>query len=120
MPLPVMNTKFSLFRSIRNTSIPAIIAVLLYVLPSLVQDVHRILGHQEIPVSVRATAEKNIHKLIENCPVCVFEFYSVDEVNTTVFTAVSISGKSIFKIHSGDQLSTKVFDYSQLRAPPVS
>jgi hypothetical protein len=115
-----MQTKISLFRLLPNRSIPAILAVLLYVLPSLVQDAHRLMGHQEILVLIHADAGQNIHKHIENCPVCVFEFYSVDEINSTVSTQIINTGKSIFKINSGDQLSTKVFDYSQLRAPPVS
>ena len=120
MSYPGMNPISFSFSSIRNKSIPVIFAVLLYLLPNLFQDGHRIFAHHKNTFSLQVSGDKNIHTYIEKCPVCVFEFYSVDEVKTNIFAAILATSNSIFNLNVSHQLSLKVFDYSQLRAPPVS
>ena len=108
------------FKFLRSKSLPVIAAVLLYLLPNLVQDVHRVFGHSNIFYSTQASTGKNIHQSFEKCTVCVFEFYSVDEIHAPVFNVLLAICNTVFTDNISHQLTSKVFDYSQLRAPPVS
>lgn len=106
--------------SVRNKTLPVIAAVLLYVMPNLVQDVHRVFGHYGHTFPYQLTEGKNIHSTLEKCPVCVFEFYSIEDTLPSVYTILLATSHSFFKADETHQLTSKVFDYSQLRAPPVS
>jgi len=108
------------FKFVRSKSLPVIAAVLLYLLPNLVQDVHRVFGHHNVSHYTQATTAKSIHHPAEKCPVCVFEFYSVDEAPASIFTVLLVTCNTVFTYNINHQLTSKVFDYSQLRAPPVS
>jgi len=110
----------SMLRSIRNKSIPAIAAVLLYVLPNLLQDLHRFTGHHEHSYSIHAFAGQQIHHLVDKCPVCIYEFYSADETKYNFYAVVLPAGNFVFCENTSHQLPFKVFDFSRLRAPPVS
>ena len=107
------------FKFVRSKSLPVIAAVLLYLLPNLVQDVHRVFGHHNISHFTQATTAKSIHQTTEKCPVCVFEFYSVQEAPAPIFNVLLATCNPIFRVNDSHQLTSKVFDYSQLRAPPV-
>lgn len=108
------------FRSVRSKAIPAILAVLLYVLPSLVQEVHRLIGHHDNAHSVFFGKESGFQQQTDKCPICVFEFYTLDEIPLEYYSAVFSSSTIKFSINSNHQIALKIFDYFQLRAPPVS
>jgi hypothetical protein len=107
-------------RTVRNKTIPVILALLLYVLPNMVQDVHRVFGHYHLTVFAYSSSGNNIQQCVDKCPVCHFEFCAVDEIKTDIFAVVVATSNVIFKFTGSHQLSHKVFDYSQLRAPPAS
>ncbi len=105
---------------VRKKSLPVIAALLLYVLPNIVQDVHRLFGHYHISYSTQSITDTGIHHCVENCPVCHFEFYTTDETPATARTVVSATCNTFLSAEASHQLTAKVFDYSQLRAPPVA
>lgn len=105
---------------IRKKTWPVILAVLLYLLPNLVQDAHRLFGHLGHSFTPLASESKSIQSTVEKCPVCVFEFYSVDDAPIQVFKVLVANTILVFNAFETHQLTSKVFDYSQLRAPPVS
>jgi hypothetical protein len=107
-------------RSVRNSAIAAIFAALLYILPNLVQDLHRILSHHEISFSLRDYTRQSVNHQDEKCPVCIFEFNSADEIKIEFYPAVLSSSNFTYCENDGNQFALKVFNYSQLRAPPVS
>jgi hypothetical protein len=113
-----MNIISAAFIFVRNKSLPVMAALLFYVLPNIVQDVHRLSGHYEISNLSQSTLGKVIHQSVEKCLVCHFEFYSVDEIKTNIFNVVLVARISIIKAKVGNHLSPEAFDYSQLRAPP--
>ena len=107
-------------KSLRKKTLPVIAALLLYVLPNIVQDVHRLFGHSHISYSKQLTLVTSIHSSVENCLVCHFEFYTADETPATVRTVILATCNTFLSADVNHQFSSKVFDYSQLRAPPVS
>jgi len=109
-----------LFRPVRSKAIPAIIAVLLYILPNLVQDAHRLIGHHDVVHSIASGKGLNIQQQADECPICVFGFYTIDEIPFEYCSAVLSSATIKYSVNSNHQIALKIFDYSQLRAPPVS
>ncbi len=105
---------------VKHKSIIAVAAVMFYLLPNLLHDVHRIYGHTYSDHTFEADAEKNVHQYSEKCLVCVYAFYSSDEIPAVFFTVSPVSCNFIFFDNTSCQTSIKVFDFSRLRAPPVS
>ena len=103
----------------RHIAVASFLALMLYFGPSMVQDIHRVFshapGHHYSPF---ATATQ-IYKYSNQCPVCVFEFTSVDDIKQNRENPFIqdwfcvIATEIIFQI-----LGTTHFSF-QSRAPPV-
>jgi len=95
-------------------------ALLFYLGPNMVQDVHRVFGHHHHH-HCESQSGTTIHRVHgEKCSVCVFEFNVVNEAPASIFTVLLATCNTVFTHNINHQLTSKVFDYSQLRAPPVS
>jgi hypothetical protein len=62
----------------RYIAAASFLALMLYFGPNLLQDIHRVYGHdhQHFP----RTIGTQIYTYSTQCPVCVFEFTSVDDI----------------------------------------
>lgn len=104
----------------RQLAFSAVMAMLLYLVPNMVQDFHRVWGHHNHPVSVQTTSNTQFQNSTEKCPVCFFEFNVVDELNTFVYVPVVQTTVYLFSDECENQIQNKTFHYYNLRAPPVA
>ncbi|MFZ4549486.1 MAG: hypothetical protein ACOYN4_18710 [Bacteroidales bacterium] len=96
----------------------AIIALLLFLAPSFVQDYHRLWGHQEKSVEILSDSEFQIHNQHEKCAVCVFDFNIVEDIAFYHFTPDLHSTHFFFIENNQNQVQESAFHYYNLRAPP--
>jgi len=97
-----------------------------YLVPNLVQDIHRVFGHHNEHPEILSheyichdlSAGIGFNNQSEECPICVFEFNVLEEPSKFVFTPVSISFPFILSAESNNQLQNHTFLYYNLRAPP--
>jgi len=115
-----MPVSYFLLKSIRRTTLSASLAAILYILPNLLQDIHRISGHSDNTGTNEFSAEKHFQVPTIKCPVCVFEFYTSDGVKSNYAEVIPVLSIFIFKNDFKHQLSSHDFDYIDLRAPPAS
>jgi hypothetical protein len=99
--------------------IAAIIALLLYVIPGFVQDVHR-LEHIQGNASLIGSSDEQISLLSEKCPICKYEFCPVSEQQNSSILPAIFAGEPVFISSIDSQLATPVFNHFRLRGPPVS
>jgi hypothetical protein len=104
----------------RNIAISSVFAMLLYFVPNMVQDVHRILGHPDYPIESHAPTGVQLLNQSERCPVCIFEFNVVDEAAIFVYVPLLQSEISLFAENCENQVQNKIFHYYNLRAPPMA
>lgn len=102
----------------RQLAFSAVMAVLLYLVPNMVQDVHRVWGHHDHTVSFQAHSITQFQNHTEKCPICFFEFNVIDELNTFVYVPVVQTAVSLFADECDSQIQNKTFNYYNLRAPP--
>jgi hypothetical protein len=102
----------------RRTSFLPLFALFLYLVPNLVQDLHRVWGHPEFQVGDIAQNGIQIHCLTDKCPVCVFEFNVVDQLEYFNYTAYLKTEYFLFTSKQGDQIQKITFHYYNLRGPP--
>jgi len=102
----------------RHIALSSVLAMLLYLVPNLVQDVHRVWGHQEHQRTINSDLNPQLESQYANCPVCVFEFNVVDEIDTFVYIPILSIQTVFFVENSEDQIQKKAFHYYNLRAPP--
>lgn len=102
----------------RQLAFSAVIVMLLYLVPNMVQDVHRVWGHHDHTVSFQAHLITQFQNHTEKCPICFFEFNFVDELNTFVYVPVVQTAVSLFADECANQIQNKTFHYYNLRAPP--
>ena len=96
----------------------SLMALLLYLGPNMVQDVHRVFGHHDHPVSFQAHSTNQFQNHGEKCPICFFEFNVVDELTTFVYIPVIRVAVSLFAYEYDNQIQNITFHYYNLRAPP--
>jgi hypothetical protein len=102
----------------RRIVFSALIAILIYFVPNLVQDIHRVLGHHEVHQQLNTHKESQFQNQTAKCPVCVFEFNVVDEIADFIYSPLVFSQKTLFAEKSENQIQNKAFHYYNLRAPP--
>jgi hypothetical protein len=93
-------------------------AMLLYLVPNLVQDLHRVWGHPDFQAANIAQSGMQFHHKADNCPVCVFEFNVVDRFENTVYIPSLKTESFLFSPKQQDQIPNNTFDYYNLRGPP--
>ena len=102
----------------RQIALSSILAMLLYLVPNMVQDVHRVFGHHHNPAPTIALSGIQLHNHHVKCPVCVFEFNFVDQVENSVFKPDLRTLPFLFASKQTDQVHKITFSYYNLRGPP--
>jgi hypothetical protein len=92
--------------------------MLIYFVPNLVQDIHRVWGHHEVHHPLGALEGSQFQNQSAKCPVCVFEFNIVDEIAYFIFVPLLDSQTTLFAEKSENQFRNTTFHYYNLRAPP--
>lgn len=113
-----MRIYFLMQNSKRQLAFSAVLAMLLYLVPNLVQDIHRVWGHHQHQNNFSSNAGIQLHSHYDKCAVCVFEFNVVDELPDFVFDAVLHKVISLYVANQDHQIQNTVFNYYNLRAPP--
>lgn len=104
--------------SIRKVALSSLLAMLLYLVPNLVQDTHRIWGHHGYNIDNIAHRGLQLHNSFEKCAVCVFEFNIIDEPTNFIFTSIPHATPFVSVCTIDNQILNKAFHYYNLRAPP--
>lgn len=99
-------------------AISALLIMLLYLIPNLVQDVHRVFGHKYYFIENTTSKRAKIDNQQEKCIVCVFEFNVVDEISNTSFVPLMHTTPFQFTSKRESQIQNIAFHYYNLRAPP--
>lgn len=102
----------------RRIAFLPVVAVLLYFVPNLVQDIHRVLGHPDFLVKSTSQSGIQLYSQSDKCPVCVFEFNVVDQLENTVYIPSLNIESFLFTPKQEDQIQNTTFDYYNLRGPP--
>jgi len=104
----------------RRIALLPIFALLLYLAPNLIQNVHRVIGHPEPQVrcDLRSGIQVLNHK--EKCPVCVFEFIVIDHIENAIYIPSPKIESFLFCSKQEDQLQKITFHYYNLRGPPIA
>ena len=102
----------------RQIALSSVLAILLYLVPNLVQDVHRVWGHHEQHILYQNYSGNQFHNQPEKCPVCVFEFNVLDETATFAHVPFPLTLVSSLVDSCDSQIQNKAFHYYNLRAPP--
>jgi hypothetical protein len=104
----------------RRIALLSILAILLYLVPNMVQDVHRVLGHHEHHITSPKYSDTQIQNQAEKCPICVFEFNVIEKAESFAYFPFLKSESSIFRDKCESQIQNKAFHYYNLRAPPLA
>ena len=96
----------------------ALLVLLVYFVPNVFQDFHRVFGHKhsvfhEIPTDL------GINHQEEKCLICVFEFNIPDAPLKDYSSLKAYQPESSFFIQFDNQLTEFNFLYFNLRAPPT-
>jgi hypothetical protein len=102
----------------RRIVLSALFALLIYFVPNMVQDIHRVWGHHEVHQQLNTKAGTQFQNQESQCPVCVFEFNIVDEIVNFIYVPQVFSQPTLFAAKSENQIQNKAFHYYNLRAPP--
>ncbi len=122
-PIPIIKfpdkgITFGMIHSRRQITLISLLALLLYFVPNLVQNIHRVSGHEESGSVNHALAGTQVHGYHAICAVCVFEFYAVDEVKKIIPVPVPGTESTLLAVKPEDQVQNIAFHYCHLRAPP--
>lgn len=102
----------------RQIALSSVLAMLLYLVPNLVQDIHRIWGHEEHQFKIHNLSGHQFVSQSEKCPVCIFEFNVTEDIQHFVFVPLLQSNAVLFIEKQQNQTQKKTFCYYNLRAPP--
>jgi hypothetical protein len=102
----------------RQLALSSLLAVLLYLMPNLVQDIHRVFGKHEYHVETISQTGNQIHIQYEKCSICVFEFNVADDIVNPVFLPLQNTVPFLLSSKQENQIQNKAFYYYNLRAPP--
>ena len=103
---------------IRRIAFLPVVAVLLFLVPNLVQDLHRVLGHPYFHAEGIAQSGIQLQCKADICPACVFEFNVVDQSENTVYIPSLKTESFLFNPKQDDQIQNNTFEYYNLRGPP--
>jgi hypothetical protein len=102
----------------RQIALSSFLVMLLYLVPNMVQDIHRIGGHQIHFGESHQQPGIQLYSQQEECPVCVFEFNVVDQLKNTVYIPYLRTESFVFTSNREDQFQKITFQYHNLRGPP--
>jgi len=102
----------------RQIAFSSLLAMLLYLVPNLVQDAHRIWGHDKHQFEIHDLPGYQFVNQSEKCPVCIFEFNVTEDIQHIVFEPLLKSNAVLFIGKQYNQAQKKTFSYHNLRAPP--
>jgi len=103
----------------RNITAASFLALMLYFVPNLVQDIHRVFGHiDEHNLSV-VYSGTSIHRFYETCPVCVFEFSMAEDVDIGIEKVTTDNNRPDRSAKAEHQVCDSYSSYNRSRAPPV-
>lgn len=103
-----------------NIVLSSLMALLFYLGPNMVQDVHRVFGHHHHH-HCESQSGTTIHRVHgEKCSVCVFEFNVVDEPDDFTFIPLPQAISFLMPVAIHNQFQNSAFHYYQLRAPPLA
>jgi hypothetical protein len=102
----------------RQSALVALLAVLLYLIPNLVQDIHRVYGQHEFFVENGSQTGKQIHNHFEKCNICIFEFYVTDGIANPFIAQIQQTPSLLLIEKQDNQIQNSTFHYYNLRAPP--
>lgn len=98
----------------------SLLALLLYLVPNLVQDVHRIWGHNDNNHVIDFHQDIQINRQSEDCAACVYEFNLADDIISYPYIPVLESVTCVLVLRHDSQIQNKTFSYYNLRAPPLT
>lgn len=107
-----------MLNSKRQIAFSSVLALLLYLVPNMVQDVHRVWGHHEQHITFQAITDTQFQNQVAKCPVCVFEYNIVDKIESFAYLPFLQSEISFFINKCDSQTQKKALHYYNLRAPP--
>ena len=102
----------------RRIAFSSVLALLIYLLPNLVQDIHRVSGNHEIYKDYSAIPGEQLHLVSDKCAVCVFEFNVVSGIENFVYVSLQQTQRFLLNTKQEHQVSEAVFYYYQLMEPP--
>lgn len=102
----------------RRVALASVLSLLLYLGPNLVQDVHRMVGHQIHFGEFHNQNGLQLSLQKEVCSVCVFEFNIVESGKTFAFVPVIHIEPFILETITENQIHKIFFSYHNLRGPP--
>jgi hypothetical protein len=102
----------------RSIALSAVFAALIYFVPNLVQDFHLAFGNHEVQQQLFNQTGLQFQNQSSKCPVCIFEFYFVDQLKNTIYNPFLKSEPFLFTSKQKDQIQNATFHYYNLRAPP--
>jgi hypothetical protein len=102
----------------RQIAFSVVLALLLYLVPNFVQDLHRFVGHHHFNTETNALPGSKLGVNTERCNICLFEFTVSDEIGNHVFFKPLQNAPFLFPAEQEYQVQNKVFQYYNLRAPP--
>ncbi len=110
---------FQMQNSKQRIAFLPVIAMLLYLVPNLIQDIHRVWGHPESQFGNSVQSGIQMHCQADKCPVCVFEFNVIDQLENTVYISFLRTEPIILSTKQEDQFYVNTFHYYNLRGPPI-
>ena len=107
--------------SARRIFISSSLVLILYFVPNLVQDLHRIFDHHDLKQYFGCAAPGRfvLHSTHEKCSVCAFEFNVVEKQENLFYTPVLPVMITLFTENTGNHIPDRSFHYYNLRAPPI-
>jgi len=102
----------------RQIAFSSTLVLLFFLVPNLVQDIHRIFGHHNRHDAFHTFSGAQFRLQSEKCPVCLFEFNVVDETVLLAVDPFLLPVVLIFVDKSYSQFQNEAFHYYNLRAPP--
>ena len=102
----------------RQIVFASVLAMFLYLVPNLVQDTHRISGHQTRFAESPVLPGIQLSQSKEKCPICVFEFNIVEGIVNFAYIPVIKVETFVLAVFQENQIQNKIFHYYDLRAPP--
>jgi len=100
--------------------ISSVLILMLYFLPNLMQDAHRMFGHQNRIqyLSCSVSDGLTVFGTSEKCNVCMFEFNFTEKPDNRIYTPFLLIQPAVFVETIGNYPPARSFPDYNLRAPP--
>lgn len=102
----------------RHITAASFLALMLYFVPNLVQDIHRVFGHSGEHNPSHAYSGTNIHNFYERCPICVFEFSMAEDIDIGIIKLKTYSTRPDRSTKAEHQIFDLYRNNIRSRAPP--